>query len=424
MNSRFSSYTALACAFFICLAAITAGPMHAAAQSAEQLQQQIADNNAQIEALNKEIAQYQAQLNSTTAQKNTLQNKINQLDLQRKQLLAKVNATKTQINSTQLQIQQIAGSIASKEGTIDGYRSSLGESIRLLHEADQRSLAVSILSSGSITEAWEDTETISLLQGAVQDTIGKLLEQKQQLSETKTAAEEKRTQLVKQQQTLASQQGSLDATRKAQSELLSETKSKESSYQQILAQKQAEKKQFENAIFELSSKLQYVRDPSKVPPAGKGVLSWPLDNVFVTQQFGKTSSSGRLYASGTHNGVDFRASIGTPVRAALSGTVQEINLGVAPNCQYGKWVLIKHGNGLTSLYAHLSDVKVSKGSAVGTGDVIGYAGDTGYATGPHLHLTLFLSDAVQFKNYTCNSGKTTFIPISAPNGYLDPLAYL
>ena len=142
------------------------------------------------------------------------------------------------------------------------------------------------------------------------------------------------------------------------------------------------------------------------------------------RQFGKTSSSQRLYVSGTHNGVDFRAFIGTPVRATLSGTVIAVNYGAVANCQYGKWVLIKHSNGLATLYAHLSDISVQKGTAVATSQVIGFSGDTGYATGPHLHLSLYLAEAISFKQYQCKNGSVVTIPVAPPAAYLDPLAYL
>ncbi len=53
-----------------------------------------------------------------------------------------------------------------------------------------------------------------------------------------------------------------------------------------------------------------------------------------------------------------------------------------------------------------------------------YSGDTGYATGPHLHLTVYIASAVTFKQYTCNSGATAYIPIVPLNAYLNPLSYL
>jgi murein DD-endopeptidase MepM/ murein hydrolase activator NlpD len=183
---------------------------------------------------------------------------------------------------------------------------------------------------------------------------------------------------------------------------------------------------------ELESKLQYTLDPSRLPSAGKGVLRWPLDSITVTQKFGNTdfAKSGAYNGSG-HNGVDFRASVGTPVKAALAGTVAGTgNTDAIRGCySYGKWVLIRHGNGLSTLYAHLSQVNVAEGQSVGTSGVIGYSGNTGYSTGPHLHFTVYASNGVRVMRLGDSTGKSTpcasaTIPVAPFGAYLDPLTYL
>jgi murein DD-endopeptidase MepM/ murein hydrolase activator NlpD len=179
------------------------------------------------------------------------------------------------------------------------------------------------------------------------------------------------------------------------------------------------------------SKLRYVLDRTKIPAAGKGILSWPLDKVRITQKFGSTAfARGGAYGGKGHNGVDFQAAIGTPVKAALSGTVLVTgNTDVARACySYGKYVLLRHPNGLTTLYAHLSSIAVSSGQSVGTGDVIGYSGNTGYSTGPHLHFTVYASDAVKVVRMgdvrSSSPCKNVAVPVSAWTGYLNPLEYL
>lgn len=82
-----------------------------------------------------------------------------------------------------------------------------------------------------------------------------------------------------------------------------------------------------------------------------------------------------------HTGVDIRANIGTPVRATANGTVSYAGWRGG----YGLTVIIKHNFGFSTLYAHLSKILVGVGKRVKRGDIIGYSGMTGYATGPHLH---------------------------------------
>ena len=86
-----------------------------------------------------------------------------------------------------------------------------------------------------------------------------------------------------------------------------------------------------------------------------------------------------------HNGLDIRVSIGTPVGAAADGIV--IAAGWAGG--YGKMIKIKHYNGYTTLYGHLSRIYVRVGQRVRRGQIIGRSGNTGRTTGPHLHFTVW-----------------------------------
>jgi murein DD-endopeptidase MepM/ murein hydrolase activator NlpD len=194
----------------------------------------------------------------------------------------------------------------------------------------------------------------------------------------------------------------------------------------MLAERQAEKERFEKELFLFESQLKRAIDPNSYPSSGKGILSWPLDNVFITQYFGKTIDAKRLYTSGTHNGIDFRASRGTPVKSALNGTVLGTgNTDEQRGCySYGKWILIEHSNGLSTLYGHLDLIKVVAGQKVLTGEVIGYSGQTGYSTGPHLHLTVYASQGVKIQKYSSSINcKNVSIPVSGINAYLDPMLY-
>jgi len=165
----------------------------------------------------------------------------------------------------------------------------------------------------------------------------------------------------------------------------------------------------------------------------RAILASPLDKLRITQEFGNTSFalSGAYNGKG-HNGIDLAASIGTPVKAAMTGIVKGSgDTGSVRGCySYGRWVLVRHENGLDTLYAHLSQIGVTTGQAVATGDLIGYAGQTGYATGPHLHFGVFASAATQIMRLgDATTNRTTpcanaMMPIAPLSGYLNPLNYL
>ncbi|MCA9388325.1 LysM peptidoglycan-binding domain-containing M23 family metallopeptidase [Candidatus Berkelbacteria bacterium] len=87
--------------------------------------------------------------------------------------------------------------------------------------------------------------------------------------------------------------------------------------------------------------------------------------------------------SSYHMGIDYVANTGTTVKAAQAGRVTQVTSGWAGG--FGNSILVDHGGGLTTRYAHLSRPIVANGQYVGQGEVIGYSGNTGYSTGPHLH---------------------------------------
>ena len=97
-----------------------------------------------------------------------------------------------------------------------------------------------------------------------------------------------------------------------------------------------------------------------------------------------------------------------------------------PGASYGKFVFIQYNDGLSSTYGHLSLIKSKVGDVVQRGEVVGYSGSTGYATGPHLHVSLYASQAVKMASRASAacSGRVYTMPIAPVNAYLDALYYL
>jgi len=116
-------------------------------------------------------------------------------------------------------------------------------------------------------------------------------------------------------------------------------------------------------------------------------LTPPLDKLVISTPFGaKRIINGKRRS--IHWGTDFKAPMGTPVYASLSGKVV-----LARELYFtGKTVIIDHGAGIHTLYAHLSQINVKEGDRVRAGEVIGKVGSTGRSTGPHLHFGVYVSD--------------------------------
>lgn len=112
---------------------------------------------------------------------------------------------------------------------------------------------------------------------------------------------------------------------------------------------------------------------SSTKNAGTGFFSRPMHGGIKTQGIHG------------HNGIDIAGTIGTPIIAARGGTVTLVRGGSGWNGGYGNYVVVSHGNGIQTLYAHMNSITVSQGETVTTGQQVGTLGNTGQSTGPHLH---------------------------------------
>ena len=124
------------------------------------------------------------------------------------------------------------------------------------------------------------------------------------------------------------------------------------------------------------------------------------DQMSITQYYGNTqfAASSGGFKSPWHNGIDLEAQLGSPIYSPSNGRVIAIGNqdDYCPGKSYGKYILIEDQNhDFSLLYAHINDTDLDVGDKVGKGEKVAEVGNNGYATGPHLHLTVFKSDTVE-----------------------------
>jgi murein DD-endopeptidase MepM/ murein hydrolase activator NlpD len=438
--------------FFVLLLLVTGYRLLVTSVSAatiDELKTQIEQRNQQIEEIEKEIIKYQAELDKNSKEADTLKNQIRQLETAKKKLLADISLTKKKIETAKLNIQELGLQIDSKKQDIDKKTSLLAEIIRNMKDRESFSVVEFILSQENLSGFYDDLAKMENLQAETGDKLDELRGLKKNLEGEKTIQEKEKRNLEQFKSQLSDQKKLVEINKSDKDKLLEETKNKETNYKKILTEKQKIKDEFEQELLALESKLKIQIDPNSLPKTGSGILSWPftaekmqtcknaqnvaeLGNIFcITQYFGKTSfatANPQLYQSGTHNGIDFRAPAGTEILASAGGIVKGAGDTdkVCKDASYGKWILIEHENGLSTIYAHLSIIKVSAGQIAARGQLIGYSGNTGASTGPHLHFTVYATAGVNittFPSRICR-GKSYTIPVASFNSYLNPLSYL
>jgi murein DD-endopeptidase MepM/ murein hydrolase activator NlpD len=397
------------------------------AETVDDLNKKISDQKGKLEQLDAEIKKINSDLQTTGVEKSTLQSTLKTLESSRKKLEKDINYTQGNISLTNLNINKLAFSIDDKNQKIEEGRRAMGKSIRVLSEIDSISPLEIILSNQSMGDVWNYAQALVTVNHEVQGNIRELQGLARDLEADKQATEVKKKELENQKKLLGAQKQTVEVTKQEKTQVLKETQNKESLYQKQLATKKAQKEAFEKALFDFEQQLKIKVDPSSYAGAKSGIFGWPLVKTVITQLFGSTADSKRLYTSGTHNGVDFGIPVGTSVNAVLAGTVTATgNTDLQSGCySYGKWVLLKHSNGLSTLYGHLSSIAVSPGNSVDKGERIGLSGNTGYSTGPHLHLTVFATQGMRVQIYSSSIGcKKVTIPIADKSAYLDPMVYL
>ncbi len=431
-NSQSSRSVFFSRAFFAILFLLFLNFVPAQAQntkSVESLRASIAETQNKRAYLEKEIAQFQEQIDNLAKNADSLANTIKSLDLSRKKIEASISLTENKIKATNLDIQRLSIQIGQKNNAILEDKEIIAQTFRDIHKKESETALETLLSKGSLSDASDEVYSLLKIEQGISDIVSALEKAKTGLETNKKETESKKQQLISLRTELRDQVRVLEENKKEKNKLLAETKNQESVYKKLLAEKKAKHDEFERELFQYESELRIAINLNDIPSIGSKVLSWPLDRVFVTQYYGDTpfSKEYNVYNGKGHNCIDLRASVGTKVKSALGGVVKGTgNTDIAKGCySYGKWVLLEHANGLSTVYGHLSYISVQPGQVVATGDTIGYSGNTGYSFGPHLHFGVFATEGVRItRNLKSKYCSSVPMPSVSINAYLNPISYL
>lgn len=409
-------------AFFISVSRIDAA-------SIEELKSKIDEKNRQKMEIEKEIAEYEQKAIEAGKSAKTLQGTINTLNLTKKKIESDIKSTENRIGITNLSIEKLEIETKNTQEKIDMSSDTISSTFRKINVAEGSSLVEALLAYDNVSTLWDEVESLLRFQIGLKKNIDELRVLKSEMKATKAEKERNKKELLIIKSELKDQNELIEYNKNEKNQLLAVTKNQESNYKKILAEKKALSEAFEKELLKFESELKIAIDPKSIPSAGAGILKWPLDKILVTQYFGKTDFAMRTnaYNGKGHNGVDFQAAPGTRVKVALDGVVMGTGDTdkVCKGASFGKWVLVRHSNGLSTLYAHLSLIKAVEGQAVKTGDVVGYSGNTGYSTGPHLHFTVYATQGVQILDRQSAVCKGIYhMPIADLRAYLDPMIYL
>lgn len=357
-----------------------------------------------IQDLQDKEAKYQAELEKT-------QDKIKDKKKYSKTLVGQIEVLNAQISESQDEISKLSSSIAEKQEKIDEANAkietqmeALKKRIRTIYMAGETSDLEIILGAKDFSDFLDKRELVQTLSEYDQRLISEIQVELDKVSSEKDALVTEREALQSSKSILDEKQGKLQSLLDENEAILASLYDDENNAEAMIAN--ANKQEAE-----IQSKLDayYASQNSStntgggsgtavnVSPSG---FAWPVPGYYyVISTFGED----RGYS---HSGVDITGGgiMGATTVAAYGGTVIASNNSCSHNwgkngscgCGggYGNYVLIDHGNGKTTMYAHLSSTTVYTGAQVSKGQTIGYIGSTGWSTGAHLHYECRMNGAV------------------------------
>ncbi len=354
----------------------------------------------ELEVVHQEIQKVNENLSGVQSQKKTLQSElgtitssIQKLNLGIKESQIQIEKLDLEANALQYEINDIRIKIKEKE-------EALAVVLREMQGGDRESPLFVLLRTKSLSESLANAESLSNINTSLYVTVDDLKRLQGQLDGSLNETENKKDEKETEKERLQSKKIIVAEVKETKDTLLKQTKSKEAVFQKQLTELEEKQEKIGKEIEDLERKLRASFDNSLLSPR-RGVLSSPVKGGVLTQEYGETDFAKRAYRTHFHNGIDYGISIGTSLYAAADGKVLAIdnNDRGGSRFQYGKYVLLGHENNLATLYAHMSKNNiVSVGQIVKRGDLIGYSGNTGYATGPHLHFGVYWAPSIKFKS--------------------------
>ena len=408
------------------------------AETADSYQDKIESNNEIINELENNKDELQSKKSQINSELNKVIDTIDQLSSEVTTLNNDISAKETMITTKENDIKTMEEKITLLEANISTklaeikvqedelafQENVLSERVRAAYKYNSvNNVVYTLIESKSIVDfterlmfiekmAAKDREIMDIIDGIIKDLAEKksaLESDMKESQETKVKLDAEKTALLKEKSSLESQKTSLQTKLENQKNLEFEKKSvynslteEEKNIANEIGDIMQENEQIEASIQKMIREAQEAARKKKEAAAAAAAANNNTSSS-NTSTSGSNQSSGYLRPvagrisspfgnrihpvtgkPSFHGGVDFAASYGTGIKATRAGEI----IVKTYNSSYGNYIIIDHGNGIASLYAHMSGFNVSIGQEVSQGSIIGFIGSTGSSTGPHLHFEI------------------------------------
>ncbi|MDI3298905.1 MAG: peptidoglycan DD-metalloendopeptidase family protein [Bacillota bacterium] len=343
------------------------------------------DPNAILQEINRtrqRLSQMQSQAAQTRQQLSAAQSRAQAAQARLVQLQRQLDATRQELARRQNQLAQAEQRLSQLEAALRAAQArllqqqqTLGDRLRATYETGTVSYLDVLLSSRNFADFVTRFQALERIVAADVALLHQVQAQRAEVARQTRQQQQQVAQISSLTRQVAAAKQELDQKTAQQQQVTQE-------YQQNAAQLKAALDEEQRASEQVQAELQRLQRQYEeaLRLSGAVVLQWPLDSFVVTSPFGSRYHP-ILKQWRMHTGIDLAARSGTPIHAAAPGVV--FYAGWISG--YGNTVILVHGNGISTLYGHMSRILVQANQKVSAGEVIGLVGMTGLATGPHLH---------------------------------------
>lgn len=358
-----------------------------------KIQSRINSTQSKLNSLSKQKKDTQEYINTLQEKISLLQDKISNLESDKSALQSEIDATQAKIEKTAADIEETQRQIDQKQKEFDATYAEYCQRLRAMYISGSASTLEVLLTCSDLSSLLTRSEMIKSVSQQDSATLDSLMKKMEEIEAQKQKLEEKRNQLNADKKSLETDKAALQKNINDISSTKADLDSEAAECNAQMRKLSKQTSEYQEAIETDQKQLQQVQNDIRAAIAaagshgsgsisgshgsGNGRLRYPTDSRSISAGY-PNYSSGRY-----HGGIDFPVSTGSNVYAAASGTV--ILVKYLNYYSYGRYLIIDHGDGLSTLYAHNSQILVSVGEKVSAGQVVAKSGSTGNSTGPHCH---------------------------------------
>lgn len=360
-----------------------------------QINQDINEKRSEIEELKRQIDIYQKNISAKQRELANLSNQIGTLSDSIAKVNLEIKTVQLEIETLELKIENKELKIQAKEREISDQKETIAEILRNLHNEQQKSdLLEILLLNNNFSDFMAQINRLENIQNGLVQEVEELNTVRLAMTQEKDDLQSQEKELSTLEDILDAKNESLAGQKASKNHLLKITGNQEAKFQKLLEQAKEEQEQINKDVIYLErvAREKLNRELALDALSSEGLM-WPISSRVITAYFHDPEYPYRYIFE--HPAIDIATPQGTPIKAVDGGYVAKVKDGGQSGYSY---LMIVHGNNLSTVYGHVNQISVSADQFVSKGQIIAYTGGMPgtrgsgpFSTGPHLHLEIRLN---------------------------------